>query len=60
MNLNTKLIDIKDSEDPKHPNKFIVTCGKKGVAFEIVADSKQEKHSWMQAVTKVEYCQWLG
>ena len=53
MNLNTKLIDSRDSDDPKHPNKFVVTCGKKGVAFEITADSQQEKHSWMQAVSKV-------
>ena len=53
MNLNTKLIDSKDCEDPKHPHKFVVTCGKKGVPFEIVADSQQEKHYWMQAVSKV-------
>ena len=53
MNLNTKLINSKDCEDPKHPHKFVVTCGKKGVPFEIVADSQQEKHYWMQAVSKV-------
>ena len=56
MNRHTKLLDVRDADTHTHRNKFFITCGVSGKEFEICAEDKKTKQSWILAIQKVCVC----
>jgi hypothetical protein len=52
LNQNTKLINVRNADSPKHPRMFQITCGVSGREFLICAESERSKQSWILALQK--------